>query len=64
MNAARYAEGTNVVLLQPDVAELFPDSQTVNDVLRALIAIVNRRGRPKARAAAAATRKVRRRLPT
>ena len=64
MNAARYAEGTNVVLLQPDVAELFPDSQTVNDVLRALIAIVNRRGRPKARAAEATTRKVRRRLPT
>jgi len=53
-----------VVLLESDVAELFPDSQTVNDALRALIAIVNRRGRPKARAAAAATRKVRRRLPT
>jgi len=53
-----------MVLLEPDVAELFPDSQRVNAALRALIAIVNRRGRPKASAAAATTRKVRRRLPT
>jgi hypothetical protein len=43
--AARYAEGTNVVLLDPDVAELFPDSRTVNDALRALVAIASRRRR-------------------
>ena len=41
--ATRYAEGTNVVLLEPDVAELFPDSKAVNDALRALAAIVRRR---------------------
>ncbi len=59
-NAARYADGTNVVLLEPDVAELFPDSRTVNDALRALVAIVDRRRRRKARPAPATARKARR----
>jgi hypothetical protein len=36
-HAARYAEGTNVVLLDRDVAEVFRDSESVNDALRALI---------------------------
>jgi hypothetical protein len=56
--AARYAASTNVVLLEPDVAALFPDSKAVNEALRALVAIVNRHPRPKARAAA--SRRVRR----
>ena len=30
----RYAEGTNVVVVDPDVAELFPDHHSVNDALR------------------------------
>jgi hypothetical protein len=34
--AARYAQGTNVVLLDPDVAQLFPDSRAVNEALRTL----------------------------
>jgi hypothetical protein len=37
--AARYAEGTNVVVLSPDVAEIFPDSQAVNEALRTLVRI-------------------------
>ena len=41
--AARYREGTNVVLLDPDVAEDFPDSQSVNEALRALSSIIKRR---------------------
>ena len=41
--AARYREGTNVVLLDPDVAKDFPDSQSVNEALRALSAIIKRR---------------------
>jgi hypothetical protein len=47
--AARYAESTNVVLLDPDVAKLFPDSKSVNDALRALVAIIKRtrRGVPR-----------------
>ena len=35
--AARYAEGTNVVVLGPDVTERFPDSIAVNEVLRTVV---------------------------
>jgi hypothetical protein len=37
--AKRYAEGTNVVVLEPDVAAVFRDSQSVNEALRALVKI-------------------------
>jgi hypothetical protein len=40
--AERYAQGTNVVLLDPDVAKDFPDSSSVNEALRALSAIIRR----------------------
>ena len=35
----RYRQGTNVVLLDPELADAFPDSKSVNDALRALVAI-------------------------
>lgn len=35
--AERYAEGTNVIVLAPDVATAFPTSTAVNAALRALI---------------------------
>lgn len=35
--AGRYRAGTNLVLLSPDVAEHFPDDQSVNSALRKLI---------------------------
>ena len=35
--AARYEEGTNVVLLAPDVARAFPSSEAVNEALRLVI---------------------------
>jgi hypothetical protein len=35
--AKRYAEGTNVVLLDPDVAKEFPDAAAVNEALRQLL---------------------------
>lgn len=35
--ARQYAMGTNVVLLEADLAELFPDSESVNRALRRLI---------------------------
>jgi hypothetical protein len=38
--AARYAAGTNVVLLDPDVAEVFHDAESVNRALRALAGII------------------------
>jgi len=33
----RYAEGNNVVVLSPDVAKVFPNSESVNRALRKLI---------------------------
>lgn len=36
--AARCAEGSNVVVLDPDVAREFPDSESVNEALRELLA--------------------------
>jgi hypothetical protein len=34
--AARVAQGTNIVKLDPDVAAVFPDSASVNEALRLL----------------------------
>ena len=41
--ADRYAEGTNVVVIDPDVIEYFPDQDAVNEALRSLAAIIKRR---------------------
>jgi len=35
--AQQYAAGTNVILLDPDVAKEFPSSESVNKALRTLI---------------------------
>ena len=35
--ARRYMEGTNVVVLEPDVAKAFPNSKVVNISLRGII---------------------------
>ncbi len=43
----RYRRGTNVVLLDPELAEAFPDSKSVNDTLRALLAVATRAERRK-----------------
>jgi hypothetical protein len=43
--AKRYAEGTNVVVLDPDVAEFFPDHDAVNESLRSLASIIRRRSK-------------------
>ena len=39
---ARYSEGTNVVVIDPDVAKYFPDHDSVNEALRSLLPIVKR----------------------
>ena len=36
----RFAKGSNVVVLDPDVALVFPDSESVNQALRALAEII------------------------
>ena len=42
--AERYREGTNLILLDPDVAAAFPDSKAVNEALRLLMDVAQRQG--------------------
>ena len=37
--AKRYHSGHNLVVLSPDIASAFPDSQSVNEALRTLLKI-------------------------
>ena len=46
--AQRYAEGVNLVRLDPDVAAVFPDSESVNRALRALADIIHESARRSA----------------
>ena len=41
--ARRYAQGANVVVLEPDVAKIFPSAEAVNSSLRALAGIIRQR---------------------
>ncbi len=36
----RYNKGTNVIVIDPDVAEYFSDSKAINDALRSIIPII------------------------
>ncbi|GMT50025.1 MAG: hypothetical protein IEMM0008_1564 [bacterium] len=38
--ASRYAKGSNVVVLEPDVLDVFHNSEEVNNVLKALAEII------------------------
>jgi len=38
----RYKEGTNVVVIDPDIATFFPDHDSVNEALRSLAEIIKR----------------------
>lgn len=46
--ARRYAQGTNLVALDPDVAKVFPSSEAVNSSLRALADIMRRQSKSPA----------------
>ncbi|MBU0512014.1 MAG: hypothetical protein KJ638_10000 [Chloroflexi bacterium] len=35
--AEKYAEGVNLVAIEPDLFKIFPDSESVNNALRALL---------------------------
>ena len=48
--ARRYAEGTNVVVLDPDVAREFPNGDIVNETLRAVAQIVQIKEQRRVRA--------------
>jgi hypothetical protein len=41
--AQRYAKGSNIVVLDPDIADVFPDSESVNRALRAIAEIARER---------------------
>lgn len=45
VTAARYRQGTNVILLDPAVMDVFPDSDAVNEALRALAPVLRRQRR-------------------
>jgi hypothetical protein len=47
--ARRYAQGVNIVTLDPDVAKVFPTSEAVNDSLRALAQIIQRQNKAAAK---------------
>ena len=42
VTAARYAQGANVVVIDPEVLDVFPDGPTVNRALRALAPVLRR----------------------
>ncbi len=43
--ARRYAEGSNIVIVAPELAEVFPTSQAVNEALRKLLEQQDRQGK-------------------
>lgn len=45
--ASRYAGGSSVVVLEPDVAAAFPTAGEVNEALRALAAIIQKHRPPR-----------------
>jgi len=40
--ASKYKEGTNLVVLDPELIEYFPDSSSVNEALRSLARLMKR----------------------
>ncbi len=43
--AARYREGANIAVIDPEVLDVFPDSAKVNQALRALAPVLRQRRR-------------------
>jgi hypothetical protein len=43
--AKRFAEGTNLVPLAPDVQQIFPDAESVNNALRLIAQVAERSAR-------------------
>ena len=49
VTAVRYAQGTNVAVIDPDVLDVFPNSAVVNEALRALAPVIRERRKPTGR---------------
>ena len=45
--ASRYARGTNVVVVSPDLLDVFPDADAVNEALHALAPMLRRANMPR-----------------
>jgi hypothetical protein len=45
VTAARYREGANVAVIDPDLLDVFPDGATVNQTLRALAPVLRQQRR-------------------
>ncbi len=43
--AAKFTKGTNLVLLDPDLAKLFKDSESVNNALRLLAELAKKQAK-------------------
>jgi hypothetical protein len=43
VTAARYAQGTNVIVVDPDVLDVFPEGASVHEALRALAPVIRQR---------------------
>jgi len=53
VTAKRYPEGTNLVLLDPDVADIFPTARAVNEALRTIARLTQTTSRKSPRKGAA-----------
>lgn len=49
VTSARYAQGANVVVIDPDILDVFPTSESVNEALRALAPVLRQNRRATAR---------------
>ncbi|MDI6736862.1 MAG: hypothetical protein QME42_11855 [bacterium] len=43
VTASRYAQGTNVVVIDPEILDVFPDALAVNEILRALAPVMRQK---------------------
>ncbi|MGH9555441.1 MAG: hypothetical protein ACRD2Y_06415 [Terriglobales bacterium] len=49
VTAARYAQGANIAVIDPEVLDVFPDAATVNRALRALAPVLRQQRRASTR---------------
>ncbi len=54
---AAYSKGTNVVLISPDLAAVFPTAEAVNEALRSLVKVAERASRRTARSSGRAEKR-------
>jgi len=54
---AAYSKGTNLVLISPDVAAVFPTTEAVNEALRSLVQVAERVARPTTRSSGRAEKR-------